>query len=88
MSHMKAMLIDEELLIAGSSNFDFMSYHILEESVVMTRDRPMIEAFVDRVWAPDLDRAQRHPAQSTIGTRLGHTAVRVGAVLAGTLALP
>jgi cardiolipin synthase len=88
MSHMKAMLIDGDLLVAGSSNFDFMSYHILEEAIVMTRDPGMIEAFVERVWAPDLGRALRPPPESTIGTRLGYAAVRVGAVAAGALALP
>ena len=51
MSHLKAMLIDDALLIAGSSNFDFMSYHILEELLVMTRNRVMVEAFVEQVWA-------------------------------------
>jgi len=87
MSHMKAMLIDDELLVAGSSNFDFMSYHILEESVFLTTDRGMIEAFLDRVWKPDLARAVRTPVRSTIGTRLGNAAVRLGAKAAHVLAL-
>ena len=86
MSHMKAMLIDGELLVAGSSNFDFMSYHILEESIVLTRDRGMIEAFLDRVWTPDLANAVRAPVLSTIGTWLGNAAVRLGAKAAGVLA--
>jgi cardiolipin synthase len=87
MSHMKAMLIDGELLVAGSSNFDFMSYHILEESIVMTRDAGMIGAFVDRVWAPDSARAIRTPPRSSLGTRLGDAAVRLGAFAARALAL-
>ena len=87
MSHMKAMLIDGEMLVAGSSNFDFMSYHILEESLVLTRDRVMIEAFVDRVWTPDSVRAVRTLVYSTIGTRLGNAAVRLGAVAARSLSI-
>jgi len=87
MSHMKAMLIDGELLVAGSSNFDFMSYHILEELVVMTRSREMIDAFVERVWRPDLAAALPGRVASSVGTRLGDLAVRAGALLAGTLAL-
>lgn len=87
MSHMKAMLIDGELLVAGSSNFDFMSYHILEESVVITRDAGMIDAFVRRIWEPDSAQAIRTPARSTLGTRLGDAAVRLGALAARTLAL-
>jgi cardiolipin synthase len=87
MSHMKAMVIDGDQLVAGSSNFDFLSYHILEESIVMTRDRHMIEAFTDRVWSPDLARALRQPARSTIGTRIGNAAVRLGAAAASRLAI-
>lgn len=85
MSHLKAMVVDDELLIVGSSNFDFMSYHILEELVVMTREPRMIAAFVDRVWKPDLARAVRMRVRSSRGTRLGHAAVRLGARVAGTL---
>ena len=88
MSHLKAMLIDDVLLIAGSSNFDFLSYHILEELVVMTRNRTMIDAFVEQVWAPDLRSARRAYIRPSRGTRLGHAAVRVGAAVAGMLALP
>jgi cardiolipin synthase A/B len=88
MSHMKAMLVDGELLIAGSSNFDFMSYHILEELVVMTRDRRMIDAYVNRVWTPDLARALPTKPRSSLGTRLGHAAVLVGEAAARAVALP
>jgi cardiolipin synthase len=87
MSHMKAMLIDDELLVAGSSNFDFMSYHILEEHVVMTRDPRLVGAYVSRVWNPDAAAAVIEPVQSSIGTRLGDAAVRLGAAIASTLAL-
>ena len=88
MSHMKAMMIDGDVLIAGSSNFDFMSYDILEEHVVMTRDRGMIDSFLNRVWRPDVAQAERTLVRSSIGTRLGNTAVRAGALLASHLALP
>lgn len=88
MSHMKAMTIDGELLVVGSSNFDFMSFHILEEHVVMTRDADLLDAFVERVWNPDTERACRDPVRSSIGTRLVDLAVRLGATLAANLALP
>jgi cardiolipin synthase len=87
MSHMKAMLVDGEVLVAGSSNFDFMSYHILEELVVITRDRGMIEEFTTRVWQPDVAGIRPAPVRSSVGTRLGDAAVRLGAAVAGTLAL-
>ena len=86
MSHMKAMVIDDDLLVVGSSNFDFMSYHILEELVVMTRHRDMLAAFVERAWTPDLAAAPRMALASSRGTRLGNVAVRLGASLAGVLA--
>ena len=88
MSHMKAMLIDDALLIAGSINFDFMSYHILEELIVMTRNRTMIDAFVEQVWVPDLRSARRVSIRPSLGTRLGHAKVLVGATGARMLALP
>ncbi len=87
MSHMKAMLIDGQVMVAGSSNFDFMSFNILEELVVMTRDRGMIEAFQDRVWKPDVLGSRVASVRSSIGTRLGHAAVRLGALVAGLLSI-
>ena len=88
MSHMKAMTIDGELLVMGSSNFDFMSYHVLEEHVVMTRDPALVGAYLERVWKPDAASAQADPVRSSIGTRLGDLAVRIGAAVAARLALP
>ena len=87
MSHMKAMLVDGEVLIAGSSNFDFMSYHVLEELVVITRDAGMIDDFTTRVWRADVAGLRPMSVRSSVGTRLGDAAVRVGAAIAGTLAL-
>lgn len=88
MSHMKAMTIDDELLVMGSSNFDFMSYHILEEHVVMTRDPSVVSMYLERVWEPDAASAVVEPPRSSIGTRLGDLAVRIGAAVASTLARP
>jgi cardiolipin synthase A/B len=86
MSHMKAILIDGDHLITGSSNFDFMSYHIMDELVVMTRDRRVIDPYLERLWEPDLASARFGPERPSVGTWLGHSAVRVGAVAAGLLA--
>ncbi len=87
MSHMKAMLVDDELLIAGSSNFDFMSYHILEELIVMTRDREVVATFRTRVWEPDLASAERAHGEPCWRTRLGHAQVMAGCALASLLAV-
>ncbi len=87
MSHMKAMVIDDEVLVAGSSNFDFMSYHVLEEHVVMSRDRELLRQFKERVWLPDVAAAKAEPVRSSLGTRLGDAGVRLGAAIAARLAL-
>jgi cardiolipin synthase len=88
MSHLKAMLVDDLLLVAGSSNFDFMSYHILEELVVLTRDAAIVNTYRTAVWGPDL--AASHPAipQRSLGTRLGHASIKAGARIASFLAHP
>jgi cardiolipin synthase len=88
MIHLKAMLIDGELLVAGSSNFDFLSYHILEELLFVSREPAMVAPFVDRIWAPGFARAARVGAPPGIRTRLGDAAVRAAAVVAAAVALP
>jgi len=88
MNHMKAMVLDDELLVAGSSNFDFMSYHILEELFVLTRDRDVLDAFRRRVWNVDTSCARAVVHAPSLGTRLGHGAVVLGSILARSLALP
>lgn len=88
MSHMKAMTIDGELLVVGSSNFDFMSYHILEEHLVVTRDPEVVDAFIERVWDSDSRGARTELVRSSVGTRLGDAAVRIAAAVAAGLALP
>lgn len=54
MSHLKAILIDDECLVVGSSNFDYLSYHRHQEIVAYVTDRTVIEQFSTRVLAPDL----------------------------------
>lgn len=88
MNHLKAMVIDRELLVAGSSNFDFLSYHAMGELVILTRDPGLVESFRARVWIPDLAAAASGPPRPTLGTRVGHATVRLGAALASALAVP
>jgi len=88
MSHLKAMFIDGELLIGGSCNFDFLSYHILEELLFMSREPAMVEPFRDQVWAPGFARATRVSVSPDVRTRLGDSAVRAAAAVAAALSLP
>ncbi|HEY5107885.1 MAG TPA: phosphatidylserine/phosphatidylglycerophosphate/cardiolipin synthase family protein [Caulobacteraceae bacterium] len=57
MSHEKGILIDEEHLIVGSSNFDFVSLACEEEILAVVSARPLIEAFVEKIVAPALANA-------------------------------
>jgi cardiolipin synthase len=54
MSHLKAMLIDDMYLIAGSSNFDYLSYRLYQEIIGIFTDAQVIKEFRERVMLPDL----------------------------------
>jgi cardiolipin synthase A/B len=58
MSHLKGMLIDDQYLIAGSSNFDYLSYRMYQESVAVITDYRVIADFRERVMAPDIANAE------------------------------
>ncbi|HXM36657.1 MAG TPA: phosphatidylserine/phosphatidylglycerophosphate/cardiolipin synthase family protein [Pyrinomonadaceae bacterium] len=59
MSHLKAMLIDDRYLIAGSSNFDFLSYHVYEEILAIITEPQLIADFRRRVLEVDLANSER-----------------------------
>ena len=63
MLHTKAMLVDDEALVIGSSNFDVFSHRIQQELMAIVRDRPLIEQFRREVLEPDL-------AQTVAPTRM------------------
>lgn len=86
MSHLKAMVIDGELLVAGSSNFDAMSYHILEELIVLSRDPAIVEEYRRRVWTPDCAASAPPRHRRGLRSRWGDLAVRAGARVAGLIA--
>ena len=52
MMHLKGMLIDDEALVLGSSNFDFVSYAAEEELVAVVREPGLIADFRRSVIAP------------------------------------
>ena len=61
MSHLKAMLIDDEYLIAGSSNFDYLSYRIHQELIAVITRPAVIADFRERVVIPDLANSKPAP---------------------------
>lgn len=69
MSHLKAMLVDDEVLITGSTNFDWPTYHVLAETIAIIRDPAFIDDFRERVVGPDLARSAVVSAESTLAGR-------------------
>ncbi len=51
MSHMKAILIDDEKLIFGSSNYDLVSYYFEQEVVFVSEDKELIGEFKSKVMS-------------------------------------
>jgi len=54
MSHIKAMLVDDEALVVGSSNFDYLSFHTHQEVLAIVRDPGVIAQYKRDVLEPDL----------------------------------
>ncbi|MEQ8337106.1 MAG: phosphatidylserine/phosphatidylglycerophosphate/cardiolipin synthase family protein [Cyclobacteriaceae bacterium] len=70
MSHLKAILIDRTTLIMGSSNFDFVSYYFEQEVALVSRHKPLIREFMDKVLEVDLAASKRVKADSTEKTNV------------------
>ncbi|MEO9488406.1 MAG: phosphatidylserine/phosphatidylglycerophosphate/cardiolipin synthase family protein [Ekhidna sp.] len=49
MSHMKAILIDDQKLIFGSSNYDLVSYYFEQEVVFVSNDQHLVQDFKTKV---------------------------------------
>ena len=65
MSHLKAMLVDDQHLIVGSSNFDLLSYRIYQEIVAIISDPQVIADFRDRIMNVDLRDSEIPEAQGS-----------------------
>ena len=65
MSHLKGLLIDDALLVVGSSNFDFVSLAAEEELVAVTRSAALIADFRRRIIEPALSDALPDGAHMT-----------------------
>ncbi len=72
MSHVKAILIDDDVLLLGSSNFDFVSYELEQEIVMVCREGEVIEEFLERVWRVDFANSRKHssPQKRYLGARI------------------
>lgn len=69
MSHLKAMLVDDEYLIAGSSNFDYLSYRIHQELIAVITAPEAIADFRERVMLSDLANSQRTECKASVAAQ-------------------
>lgn len=87
MSHLKALLIDDETLVLGSSNFDFLTERHQCELIAVVRDPALIRDFHDRIVAPDLARATPAPPmprwKRDFATAFVHAAAAAAAIGCG-----
>lgn len=65
MIHLKVLLIDDRVLVMGSSNFDIVSYRAEQEIVVLVTDSAVIREVTRRVLEPDLEVSR--PATEVFG---------------------
>jgi len=63
MTHLKALLIDEETLILGSSNFDYLSYQISKETILFINNKNLINEFKEKVIKKDLANSVKYTGQ-------------------------
>lgn len=69
MSHLKAILIDGETLLFGSSNYDIVSYYWEQEVVLETTNQKLIEEFKNIVLMPAKDRCVEISDQASLESR-------------------
>ncbi len=63
-THLKALLVDNERLVLGSSNFDRFSYKLHQELLVIVENSDLIEEFLACVVKPDLATSRTQPGKS------------------------
>ena len=77
MTHLKAMLIDEEVLIMGSTNFDYLSYSSHQEIAAIVTAPDIIADFMRRVVAVDLAKTtSASPPDNELKSYLRHWAMK------------
>ena len=63
MTHVKAMLVDGEILFTGSANFDFLSSTLQPETLVAIDDPALVADFAARVVTPGLAGSRPWPTE-------------------------
>jgi cardiolipin synthase len=89
MSHLKAMLIDDEVVICGSTNFDWPTYHVLAETIAIIDDPTFVSEFRSRIVEPDLTLSVAAELDgSSLGARYAELQHRIWAWGARTICHP
>ena len=65
MSHLKAILIDDETLVMGSTNFDFASYCLEQEYCLVLRDPNLVSQFKEKVVDDAMAHSRAHLPETT-----------------------
>jgi cardiolipin synthase len=79
MTHAKAALIDERILLFGSSNFDFASYRVNNEFVAVIRDPALIAEVRGKLLDPARSAGREVPSRN-IGrwrSKVAHAALKL-----------
>ena len=72
MTHVKAMLIDDHILILGSTNFDYISYTVEQELVAIIEEEAIIDDFRKRVVERDLQNSRKFDGEVNYQKGLFH----------------
>ena len=85
MTHAKALLIDESLLVMGSSNFDFVSWLALEEYLLFSTDPALIASLRQDLIEPAFAEAEQQLPYVPSGPRaiIARLKVQGAAILVG-----
>ena len=88
MSHLKAMLIDDEVLITGSTNFDWPTHHVLAETIAIIDAPELVQAFRERVVHADLQNSVAVTPADSWAARYAELQHRIWAWGARTISRP
>lgn len=87
MTHLKAILVDDEALVLGSANFDILSYGFQQEYFAVFKEPGLLADFRRRVVEPDLARTVPVTAAAGYADRMAHWQItgleRLAAVVKG-----
>ncbi|VAW00543.1 hypothetical protein MNBD_ALPHA06-588, partial [hydrothermal vent metagenome] len=84
---LKAILIDDEILLMGSSNFDFASYFLEQEICIMVRDTKLVAAFKKQVLDDAIAHSSKYqPAKLLFKHHLSNALIRLATYLCKILA--